>query len=83
MRVGAAEVRLAASYVIEKLKVSPESIELKTEEEKAVYEMKVDEPRKLFGFIPITIQKTITTDADEGKILKEQRPWYVFFTTKF
>lgn len=82
LRVGAAEVRLAASYVVEKLKVSPKSVELKEENEKAVYKMKVDEPRKLFGFIPLTIQKTITTDADNADILKEQRPWYAFLTTK-
>ena len=82
LRVGTAEVRTAASYVIEKLRLSPKSIELKEEGGKAVYKIKVDEPRKLFGFIPVTIQKIITTDADNADVLKEQRPWYAFFTTK-
>jgi len=80
--VGAAEVRMAASAVVEKLQISPKAVELKEENAKAVYKMKVDEPRKLFGFIPLTIQKTMTTDADNGDVLKEQRPWYAFFTTK-
>lgn len=83
LRVGGSNVRLAASYIVEKLKLSPKFVELKEENEKAVYKMKVDERRKLFGFIPLTIQKTITTDADNGDILKERRPWYAIFTTKF
>ena len=82
LRVGAAEVKMAASLVAEKLQISPKSVELREEKEKAVYKMKVDEPRKLFGFIPMTIQKTMTADADNGDLLKEQRPWYAFLTTK-
>ena len=82
LRVGTAEVKVAASDVVKKLKVLPISVELKEEDKIAVYKMKVEEPRKLFGFIPLTIQKTITTDADEGNLLKEDQPWYTFLTTK-
>ncbi len=82
LRVGEANVGLAASYVAEKLKVSPKSVTLKEENEKAVYKMEVEEPRKLFGFIPLIIQKTLTTDANNGNLLKERRPWYAFLTTK-
>lgn len=83
LRVGDSEVNISASAVAEKLEISPKSVELKEEAEKAVYKMIVLEPRKLFGFIPLTIQKTVTVDADNGDLLREQRPWYAFFTTKF
>jgi len=82
LRVGAAEVKMTASQVIEKINVSPKSVELKEEADKAVYEMAVDEQRKLFGFFPLTIQKTLTSDAANGDILREQRPWYAIFTSK-
>jgi len=82
LRVGNAEVGLAASYVVGKLAISPKSVELKEENEKAVYKIEVEEPRKLFGFIPLTIQKTITIDAGNGDPLEERRPWYAFLTTK-
>lgn len=82
LRVGNSEVKIAASEVTKRLNLSPKSVELKEEKEKAVYEMKVDEPRKLFGFIPLTIQKTVIADAEAGNLLEEQLPWYAFFTTK-
>ena len=68
--------------VAEKFEVSPKSVELKEEDDKAVYKMKAYEPRKLFGLIPPTIQKTVTIDADNGDLIGEQRPWYAIFTTK-
>lgn len=82
LSVGGVEVKMSASEVAEKLSLAPKTIELKEENAKAVYNMKIDERRKLFGFIPFNIQKTVATDAENGNILSERFPWYSFLTTK-
>lgn len=82
LRVGNSEVKLAASNVAEKLNISPTAVELKEENARAVYKLKVAEPRKLFGFIPIRIMKTMTADAESSDLLDEKLPWYSFLTTK-
>lgn len=82
LRVGASEVKLAASKVAENLGVEPQSAELKEENSRAVYKLKVAEPRKLFGFVPIQITKTLTADAESSNLLDERLPWYSFLTTR-
>jgi len=82
LSVGGAEVRMSASQVAENLGLAPKAIELKEENAKAVYSMKIGEQRKLFGFIPFNISKTVTADAENGNLLEEHFPWYDFLTTK-
>lgn len=82
LSVGGAEVKMSASEVAEKLNLAPKTIELKEENGKAVYNMKIEERRKLFGFIPFNIQKTVAADAENGNVLRERLPWYSFLTTK-
>ena len=82
LRVGNSEVKLTASEVAEKLNVTPTAVELKEENARAVYKLKVGEPRKLFGFIPISVTKTLTADAESSNLLDERLPWYSFLTTK-
>ncbi|OGG37623.1 hypothetical protein A2110_00570 [Candidatus Jorgensenbacteria bacterium GWA1_54_12] len=80
--VGNIEVKLPASMVAEKLNLTPKSVELREENEKAIYSIKVEESRKLFGFIPLNIEKTVTADAGNGDELGQTLPWYAFLTTK-
>ena len=82
--VGDSEVKLRPGTIIENIEIEPKEIELKEENAKAVYIIKADESRKLFGFIPIKVEKTITVDAEdaEAKIIKEKRPWWAFLTAK-
>lgn len=82
LRVGNSEVKLAASKVAETLGVEPRSAELKEENSRAVYKLKVAEQRKLFGFIPVRITKTMTADAESSNLLNERLPWYFFLTTR-
>ncbi len=82
LSVGGTEVKMSASEVVEKLGLAPKTIELKEENAKAVYNMKIEERRKLFGFIPFNIQKTVAADAENGDVLAERLPWYSFLTTK-
>lgn len=82
LSVGGTEVKMSASEVTEKLGLAPKTIELKEENAKVVYNMKIEERRKLFWFIPFNIQKTIATDAESGQVLAEHLPWYSFLTTK-
>jgi hypothetical protein len=82
LSVGGVDVQMSASEVTEKLGLTPATIELKEENTKAVYNMKINERRKLFGFIPLNIQKAVTADAGNGNTLSEQHPWYNFLTTK-
>ncbi|MFH1036476.1 MAG: hypothetical protein V1756_00195 [Patescibacteria group bacterium] len=82
LRVGTSEVKLTASKVAENLGVEPQSAELKEENSRAVYKLAVKEPRKLLGFIPIQITKTMTADAESSDLLNERLPWYAFLTTR-
>lgn len=82
LSVGGVDVKMSASEVTEKLGLTPTAIELKEEDAKAVYNMKIEERRKLFGFIPFNSHKTVTADAENGTTLSEQLPWYNFLTTK-
>jgi DNA-binding transcriptional MerR regulator len=82
LSVGGVEVKMSASEIVENLGIAPKSIELKEENARAVYNMKIEERRKLFGFIPFNIQKTVAADAANGNVLTERLPWYSFLTTK-
>lgn len=80
--VGNSEVGLAPSEIIKKLQITPVSMELKEENSKAIYALKTGESRKLFGFIPVQIEKTTNADAANGNIISEKRPWWSFLSTK-
>jgi hypothetical protein len=84
LRTANAEIKLMPSTIVERIKIEPKEIELKEENAKAVYKIKTDERRKLFGFIPITVENTLTVDAEntEIDIIEEDKPWWAFFTTK-
>jgi DNA-binding transcriptional MerR regulator len=82
LSVGGVKVKMSASEVAEKLNLAPKSVELKEENARAVYNMKIEERRKLLGFIPFNIQKTVAADAANGNVLTERLPWYSFLTTK-
>jgi len=84
LRVGDSEVKLRPRTVIDKIKIEPKEIELKEENARAVYRIKADENRKLFGFIPVKVERTLTVDAEdeEVKVIKEKRPWWAFLTVK-
>lgn len=82
LSVGGVDVKMSASEVVKKLGLMPKTTELKEENAKAVYSMKIEERRKLFGFISLTMQKTVEADAENGVIVRERRSWYSFLTTK-
>lgn len=91
--VGNSEVKLAASDVVESISKRPgrtkyanitleRGMVLEEESGRAVYKIKETEPRKLFGFIPIQITKTLTASAETSDLLDERLPWYAFLTTR-
>lgn len=82
MSVGGVDVKMSASAVTEKLNLAPTTIGLKEENSKAVYTMRIDERRKLFGIIPFNSQRTVSANAENGDVISEQVPWYNFLTTK-
>jgi hypothetical protein len=84
LRVGTSEVKLRPSTVIEEIKIQPIEMELKEENATAVYKIKTDESRKLLGFIPMKVKKTMIVDATntEAKIIEEESPWWTFLTTE-
>jgi len=82
LMVGGDEIKVSPSQIIEKLQVTPKNVELTTQKEKAVYVIKTDENRKLFGFIPIKVNKTVTANATNGDVIEQRLPWFSFLTTK-
>ncbi len=57
-------------------KIVLKSLDLKIENDKPIYDLRVKEPFKLFGFIPMNINSRYVVDPVIGKIVKEERPWY-------
>ncbi len=82
LTVGNAAVNFAPSSITEKLNIIPKGVTLQAENGKAVYQIKTNEPRKLFGLISVNLSKTVTADAGNGSVLSEKLPWYSFITTK-
>jgi hypothetical protein len=84
LRTANAEINLMPSTIMERIRIEPEEIELREENAKAVYRIRTNERRKLFGLIPLNVENTLTVDAEntEVDILKEEKPWWAFFTTK-
>jgi len=84
LRTANAEIKLMPSTIVERIRIEPEEIELREENAKAVYRIRTNERRKLFGFIPLTVENTLTVDAEntEVDVIKEEKPWWAFFTTK-
>ncbi len=84
LRTANAEIKLMPSTIVERTRIEPEEIELREENAKAVYRIRTNERRKLFGLIPLTVENTLTVDAEntEVDIIKEEKPWWAFFTTK-
>lgn len=80
--IGNSEVKVSPSAAVEKLQVVAKTMELKEENSKAVYKITADESRKLFGIIPVRIEKSFSTDAASGDIISESRPWWSFLSTK-
>jgi hypothetical protein len=68
-------------------KIKPEEVrhfELKVENERPVYQIKVVEKRKFLGFIPVNINREIKIDASSKikQILEDKKPWWSFLTIK-
>ena len=72
------------SAAIERIRVEPKEIELKEENDRAVYKIRAAESRKLLGFIPMKLERALTVDAasTEAEVIEEKRPWWAFLTTK-
>jgi len=84
LRTANAEIKLMPSTIVERIRIEPEEIELREENAKAVYRIRTNERRKLFGLIPLNVENTLTVDAEntEVDVIKEEKPWWAFFTTK-
>ena len=83
LKIGNSSVKVVPSQVLEKHRIiMPRSIELKEENEKAVYKIRLEEKRWLLGFIPVKVETTLTTDASdiEAEIIKKESPWWAFLT---
>jgi hypothetical protein len=57
-------------------------LSLKIGEGKAIYDLSVNEPFKLFWFIPVKIDSQYIVDAGNGNIIKKHRPWWSFLGGK-
>jgi len=83
LRVGQSEVSVSPTRLMANINMkSTNQIRLREENSKAVYAVEGKEDRKLFGFIPMEIDKTIKVDASNNAVLEEVVPWYTFMTTE-
>jgi hypothetical protein len=59
-----------------------EDITLKVENEMPVYNVKSKVPVKILGLIPAEMNIKAKIDAQTGRVLRVDRPWWHFFTTR-
>jgi hypothetical protein len=80
LSVGGNQIKLLPSIIrarIEKL----EKLELKLEEGVAKYDAKIANVRSLFGLIPMTATETVTINANTGKVIGYDRPFWSMVST--
>ena len=84
LSVGDSEIKILVSEIAKELKIEPMEIELKEENNKPVYKIRVEENRKLLWVIPVKIENSITVDAGnrEVEVIREELPWWGFLTVK-
>ncbi len=83
LRIGNSDVKVAPTDVLAKYEITkPSSIDLMEENGKAVYKIRIQENRRLFGFIPIKVRTMLTIDAFDiqAEIIKKEAPWWAFLT---
>jgi hypothetical protein len=59
--------------------ITVEDLSLKIVDKKAVYDLKVKEPFKLFWFIPMKINRQYVIDSADSLIIKDKKPWWTIF----
>ncbi len=54
------------------------TIELKSTDDKAVYEVQGISSKELLGFVSTKIDMVVEVDASTGEIISEQKPWWAY-----
>ncbi len=81
LTVGNAAVKMAASDVLNKIRMKAKSVALENMNDTAVYKIKAAENRKLLGLFATEVEKDVTADAGNGTVMVEVAPWWSFLTT--
>jgi hypothetical protein len=55
-------------------------LSVKVMDQKAVYDLKVNELFKLFWFIPMNIDRQYIIDSSDGAIIRDEKPWWAIGT---
>jgi hypothetical protein len=85
---GIKEIKVLPDELVDKLskesvfKQDIEDITLKVENEMPVYNVKSKVPVKILGLIPAEMNIKAKIDAQTGRVLRVDRPWWHFFTTR-
>ncbi|MEM5766465.1 MAG: hypothetical protein QW423_02430 [Candidatus Aenigmatarchaeota archaeon] len=69
---------LAEKIILVNKKQKIEMMELKSEEDKTVYEVEGKKDAKLLWIIPVTVPIKTQVNAEDGKIEKIEKPWWSF-----
>ncbi|MCK5027156.1 MAG: hypothetical protein KAS07_01935 [Candidatus Pacebacteria bacterium] len=64
--------------VVKKPKVVIKELSLKIEDEKAIYDLRVEESFKLFWLFSKKIQSCYIISSEDGTVIKKKKPWYTF-----
>ena len=79
LKVLPTEIYSSVHNVAEKnSKVIINSIDLKVENDKPIYDLRVEEPFKLLWVIPMKIQTKYLIDPADGSVNEKEKPWYSF-----
>jgi uncharacterized membrane protein YkoI len=77
------EVKITPKQLIEKLVVKNPTdlkVELTSENDKPIYQIKSVEKRNLLFLIPVKVEREVTVDAttEQAEKIKEVKPWWSF-----
>ena len=59
-----------------------QEVKIYMEEDRPIYELKTREKARLFGFIPVDMEKSKRIDANDLELIDEEKPWWGFLAVE-
>ena len=74
---GGAQIKVSPSEAAQKVKATKKKISIAANNQKrAVYNVKGQTNAKILGILPVTMQRSIEIDAQNGNVLSDEKPWW-------
>lgn len=77
VKVGSADISISPSEAANRVNAALKKITIATTpDNRAVYKVEAQTKAKLIGVLPVTINRTVSIDSENGNVLSDQKPWW-------